>query len=149
MESHIFINAQDIWRKTDKMPQVNEIPLYRYMVFERFLEILDKGLFMPKASLFIDRWEAMLPHMHEYLKERNTSQPLSKYGQEEKIPSLEDFYIPDIHKSIHEGKKEVYVSCWNGTHYECNAMWSLYGKEKKWNLIRNKCKRAYGRFYGF
>ncbi len=149
MESHIFINAQDICRKTDKMPQLNEIPLYRYMVFERFLEILDKGLFIPKASLFNDRWEAMLSHMHEYLKERNTSQLLSKYGQEEKIPSLEDFYIQDIHKSIHEGKKEVYVSCWNGTHYECIAMWSLYGKEKNGILLGTNAKELTDTFTAF
>jgi hypothetical protein len=57
--------------EADKTQQLEQIPLYRYLTFDRFLETLYKGLFIPKASLFKDRWEAMVYQMHGYLEERN------------------------------------------------------------------------------
>jgi hypothetical protein len=107
------------------------ITLRRYLTFERFLQTLQDGLYIPNASLFDDHWEAMLYHMDGYLKERGTALLL----KDEKIPTLDDFYIPDIYRSIREGLKEVYVSCWNGTVHECVAMWELYGKNQNAVMI--------------
>jgi len=104
------------------MVEVKDIKIRRYLEFDKFLKTLKNGLFIPKASLLNDRWEAMVYHMHDYLKERNTAKLLK-----EQIPTLDDSCIPGIYNSISKGKKEVYVSCWSGTDYECVAMWKLYG----------------------
>jgi hypothetical protein len=102
----------------------NKIILRRYLTFNRLLDTLKQGLFIPNASLFDDHWEAMTHHMAPYLHERETAIIL----QDETIPTLEGFCIPDIYRLVRNGMKEVYTSCWNGTDHECVAMWKLYGK---------------------
>jgi len=131
--------------EADKTQQLKQIPLCRHLTFDRFLETLDKSLFIPKASLFKDRWEAMAYEMHEYLKKRNTDILL----KEPKVSSLNDFCIPDIHKRIREGMKEVYVSCWNGTNYECVAMWKLYGKDENAVMLETNAKELTDAFDNF
>jgi len=131
--------------ETENTPPLDTIPLYRYLTFNRFSETLEKGLFIPKASLFEDRWEGMVYDMHEYLKERNAEKLLA----EAKVPTLDDYYIPDIHKNICEGKKEIYASCWNGTSYECVAMWKLYGKGKNAVMLETNAKELCEAFDNF
>lgn len=122
--------------------ELEKITLRRYLTFERFVQTLKGGLYIPNASLFDDHWEAMLYHMDGYLKERDTAILLN----DEKIPTLEDFCIPDIYGHVYEGKKEVYVSCWNGTVYECVAMWKLYGKEQESVMIETNAKELIAAF---
>ncbi len=131
--------------EADKTQQLEKIPLYRYLTFDRFLETLDKGLFIPKASLFEDRWEAMVYQMHGYLEERNTDILLKV----PKVSTLNDFCIPDIHKHIREGMKEVYVSCWNSADHECVAMWKLYGKGKNAVMLESNAKELADAFDDF
>lgn len=131
--------------EADKTQQLEQIPLYRYLTFNRFLETLENGLFIPKASLFKDRWEAMAYEMHEYLKERNTDILL----KEPKVSSLNDFCIPDIHKHIREGMKEVYVSCWNRADHECVGMWNLYGKGENAVMLQTNAKELTDAFVSF
>ncbi|MGR3178895.1 MAG: hypothetical protein ACUZ8E_12655 [Candidatus Anammoxibacter sp.] len=75
----------------------------RYMSFSKFLSVIDKGLFLPKASMFEDKWEALLP-----------------YG--ESISSA-DF------ETIKRNLEWIYVSCWTKEPLESYAMWQIYGKE--------------------
>lgn len=113
------------------------ITIRRYLTFDRFSEILEQGLFIPNASLFDDHWEAMVHQMDPYLREKKTAILLK---DEVKVPTLDDFCIPSICQSVREGMKEVFVSCWNGTRYECVAMWKLYGKDKDGVMIEtNAC----------
>ena len=74
---------------------LEKITLRRYLTFERFLQTLQDGLFVPNVSLFDDHWEAMVHHMNNYLQERNTAILL----KDKKIPTLEDFCIPQIYNS--------------------------------------------------
>jgi len=131
--------------EAEETQQLEDTPLYRYLAFDRFSETLDKGLFIPKASLFEDRWEAMVYQMHGYLKERNTDILL----KEPKVSTLNDFCIPDIHKHIREGMKEVYVSCWNKSEHECVAMWKLYGKDKNAVMLQTNAKELSDAFVSF
>jgi len=124
---------------------LDKITLRRYLTFERFLQTLQDGLYIPNASLFDDHWEAMLYHMDGYLKERDTALLL----KDEKIPTLEDFCISDIYGHVHEGKKEVFVSCWNGTGYECVAMWRLYGKRQEAVMIETNARELIAAFESF
>jgi hypothetical protein len=135
--------------ETENTPPLDTIPLYRYLTFNRFLETLEKGLFIPKASLFNDRWEAMVHPMHEYLRERNAEKLLLRSRDEAKIPTLDDHNIPHISQSVYEGKKEVYVSCWNGTNYECVAMWKLYGKGGNAVMLETNAKELTDAFVDF
>lgn len=135
--------------EANKTLQLDQIPLYRYLTFNRFLETLDKGLFIPKASLFKDRWEGMMKFMHDFLKERNDAIIASQVGEDEKVPTLDDLYIPGNHKSICEGKKEVHASCWNGTNYECVAMWKLYGKDENAVMLETNAKELTEAFVNF
>jgi hypothetical protein len=135
--------------EAENVPPLDAIPLYRYLTFNRFLETLKNGLFIPKASLFKDRWEAMVYQMHEYLKERNDEQRLLRCGHEVKVPTLNDYYIPGNHKSICEGKKEVYASCWNRTDHECVAMWQLYGKGENAVMLETNAKELTDTFDNF
>jgi hypothetical protein len=131
--------------EAENTPPLDAIPLYRYLTFNRFLETLENGLFIPKASLFKDRWEAMVHPMHEYLKDRNAEKLLA----EAKVPTLEDYHIPDMHKYICEGKKEVYASCWNNRNYECVAMWQLYGKGENAVMLETNAKELTDAFVDF
>jgi len=126
-------------------PNLEQIPLYRYLTFNRFLETLDKGLFIPKASLFNDRWEAMVYWMHEYLQERETNIRL----KDSHVSTPNDFCIPDTYKRIRQGMKEVYVSCWNGTDYECVAMWKLYGTDGNAVMLETNAKELTNAFDNF
>ena len=124
---------------------LQNIILRRYLSFERFLQTLNQGFFIPNASLFDDHWEAMIHHMDGYLEERNTAILL----KDEKIPTLEEFCISDIYKHVHEGKQEVYVSCWNGTAYECVAMWKLYGKNQDSVMIETNASELISAFISY
>ena len=135
--------------EADKTQQLDLIPLYRYMTFDRFLETLNKGLFIPKASLFDDRWEAMVYLMHEYLKDRNDEISALESGEDAKVPTLDAWYIPDNHKHVCEGKKEVYVSCWNRADHECVAMWKLYGKDENAVMLETDAKELTKAFDNF
>jgi len=135
--------------EADKTQQLEQIPLYRYLTFNRFLETLEKGLFIPKASLFDDHWEAMVYWMHEFLKERNDARSASESGEDVKVPTLDDWCIPDNHKHICEGKKEVYVSCWNRADHECVAMWKLYGKDENAVMLETNAKELTDAFDNF
>ncbi len=122
--------------EADKTQQLDVIPLYRYMTFDKFLKTLDQGLFIPKASLLEDRWEGMMWFMHDFLKEQ-------------KVSTLADWCIPGNHKSIREGMKEVYVSCWNKAYYECVAMWKLYGKGENAVMLETSAKELNDAFVNF
>lgn len=135
--------------ESEKTQQLDQIPLYRYLTFNRFLETLDKGLFIPKASLFEDRWEAMMHWMHVYLEERNAEQMLLSAGHEAKVPTLSEYCITETHKNIYEGKKEVYVSCWNRSDHECVAMWKVYGKDKNAVMLETNAKELTDAFDDF
>lgn len=135
--------------EADKTQQLDVILLYRYMTFDRFLETLNKGLFIPKASLFDDRWEAMVYWMHEFLKDRNDAISALESGEDVKVPTLDDWCIPDNHKHICEGKKEVYVSCWNKADHECVAMWKFYGTGENAVMLETNAKELTDAFNDF
>ena len=126
----------------DKTPTLDTIRLRRYVTFSRFRETLEKGLFIPKASLFKDRWEAMVSFMHDHLKEQNLNVLI---GTQDPTPDGLD--IRATHRRICEGKKEVYVSCWNGTPHECVAMWKLYGRKKAGVLLETDAKELTEAFH--
>ena len=137
--------------EADKTQQLEQIPLYRYLTFDRFLETLDNGLFIPKASLFEDRWEGMIPWMHAFLEERNEAIAFnaSKFEENVKVPSFFDWAVPEFQKKVSEGKKGVYASCWNKAEHECVAMWKVYGKDENAVMLETNAKELVDSFIDF
>jgi hypothetical protein len=126
---------------------LQNITLRRYLTFERFLKTLEQGLFVPNASLFDDRWEAMVHQMDPYLQEKKAVILLKDEGV--KNPTLDEFCIPEIYRQVRDGMKEVCVSCWNGTIYECVAMWELYGKGENGVMIETNAYDLIAAFESF
>lgn len=77
------------------------------MSFAKFLYVIEKGLFLPKASLFEDKWEALLP-----------------YCNSSGIPISSDSFV-----ELNRHLDWIYVSCWTKEPLESYAMWKIYGKE--------------------
>lgn len=77
----------------------------RYMNFEKYVYLLNDGLFCPKSSLFEDQWEGLI------------SQPDKQNDKN---------YIERFAKA----REWVYVSCWHMETAESYAMWKIYGEHQ-------------------
>lgn len=77
------------------------------MSFTKFLYVIEKGLFLPKASMFEDKWEALLP-----------------YCNSSGIPISSDSFV-----ELKSHLDWIYVSCWTKEPLESYVMWKIYGKE--------------------
>jgi Protein of unknown function (DUF2971) len=82
--------------------------LTRYMPFLKLLSILEHGFFIPKATLFSDELEGVLP----YFREINVEHGITR----EEIKKAMDW---------------VYISCWHSEPHECHAMWQIYGQSSE------------------
>lgn len=101
----------------------------RYMSFTRFLSLVENGLSLPKATLFTDRWEGLLPYC-------------DKSGR----PVSDDNFV--LIKRHHEW---MYVSCWTCESLESYAMWKIYGRDELAIIIettKEKLAEAYSRNKG-
>lgn len=79
--------------------------LTRYSSFTKLVSTIEQGLFIPKATLFQDDLEGVLPYFRE---ENNKNNVISR----EEIRACMDW---------------VYISCWHSEQHECHAMWQVYG----------------------
>jgi hypothetical protein len=130
--------------EADKAQQLMQIPLYRYLSFDKFLYTLKEGLFVPKASLFSDRWEGMIHWMHGVLEDQNEAKAAN-----EKVPDFHDWAVGEMQKEIHKQKKGIYASCWNSADHECIAMWELYGKGENAIMLETNAKELVNIFIDF
>lgn len=91
-----------------RRPSYFHAPIYRYIPFCRFVALLKYGLFVPKASLFEDKLEGLIPI---YAKEK----PEMGFTDERVRNALE----------------WCYVSCWHSEAAESYAMWRIYGQRSE------------------
>ena len=75
------------------------------MSFGRFLDFVTRGLAVPKASCFEDKWEGLV--FYSNLGKFSTADGAFKWN----API-----------------EWIYVSCWHAETEECDAMWKLYGR---------------------
>jgi len=97
--------------------------IIRYMSLPKFVSFLKDGLFVPKSTSFVDKWEGMIQ--------------LSKIKQEKQENYKEFCNIV---------RPWIYVSCWHKSEYESYAMWKIYGGFTEAVAIEtttNKLKDAY------
>jgi hypothetical protein len=86
------------------MPVAHDVLLTRYMRFASFESAITHGLFIPKATLFDDRFEGVL----HYFNADPATAPMSR---------------DEIRRCL----EWVYVSCWYSRSPESHAMWRIYG----------------------
>jgi hypothetical protein len=99
------------------------ITLTRYVSFTKFVATLEQGLFIPKATLFEDKLEGMMPFL-------NAAECPKSFNSSSIQPSLE----------------WQYVSCWHESNHECHAMWKIYGhgvESVAFQTTINKLKTAF------
>ena len=82
--------------------------LTRYTSFTWLVSTIEHGLFLPKATLFKDELEGVLP----YFREVDARHVISR----DEIRACMDW---------------IYVSCWHSEPHECHAMWQIYGPSKE------------------
>jgi hypothetical protein len=96
----------------------DESPIWRYLRFDRFVEILaTHKVWFSRPYKFDDRWEGLFPP--SYL--RRTRQYADAHG----LP-FEDF-DRDFRARTLRHRYGHYVNCWHISDRENDAMWKLYG----------------------
>lgn len=136
----------------------SETVIQRYMNLSKFIYLLQNStLFLPKMSIFDDQLEggltaidylgnsdeldifelamASLPVCGESAEKRETRLNSNKLVQQEIdnkkfITPFGEYLKSDVQTIFPKCREHLYVSCWHRSHFECSAMWQLYGAEK-------------------
>jgi len=102
------------------MIKVNDMFVWRYMSFAKFVwTIQNKCLWLSRADLLGDPWEISLSG--EQLKFVIDRHPITPIGQEPKETAEER-----SKRIIGLWRKNTFISCWNKSQYESNALWKIY-----------------------
>lgn len=113
--------------KQFKIEKTKNIPLWRYMDFWKFLNLLSTSkLFFPNIEMLGDQHEGKIPNkIYQMMVEKDKIQEKErnknyKYLIEEKL------------------RKTTLVCSWIASHNESFAMWKMYAKEKLGIAIKTK-----------
>lgn len=95
-------------------PNNNEISIWRYMDFAKFVMMLDSSeLFLAKSTSFDDPFEGTQPQNNlDTFAESNPGIPTDK--------------LMLIRNALFQMRPSVFISCWHANMYESEAMWKLY-----------------------
>jgi len=98
------------------------MPVWRYMSFAKFVwTIQNKCLWLTRADLLGDPWEISLSG--EQLQIVINRHPITSLGEAPKESA------PERAKRILElWRSNTFVSCWNQSLHESNALWKIYCK---------------------
>ncbi len=102
----------------------SNMKLWRYMSLSKLLMIFEeKALYFPNADSFEDKFEGSYPvKVMEDIK-KNIKQAL---GDEDPGKGYEN-----LKKLIVSIKRNTYISCWNKSEHESDAMWKIYSENSK------------------
>ncbi len=114
-------------------PENDEVKIWRYMDFTKFVSILEnKGIFFPRADCLGDPFEGSFSSANQKLR------PLiykhSKLFSDEKR----------ISEIIKELRSRVIISCWHVNEHESAGMWNLYARTEEAVCIQSTYKRLRG-----
>jgi hypothetical protein len=99
-----------------KQPNNSRQILWRYLKYERLMEIVNDGIsYFPHITKFSDRWEGLLT---EKAKESLFRQQFLTYKDAEKARASVQQY--------EEHKDAFYVQCWHMNNHESYLMWKVY-----------------------
>lgn len=104
-----------------KQPPNQEIKLWRYMDFTKFVSMLStSSLYFGKASCFEDKFEGSFPAY-------NAIKNMQVAIDEEQKQSAFNYncWLKNLSKDMRD---TTFINCWHANEYESAAMWSLYAK---------------------
>jgi hypothetical protein len=106
--------------KCFKQPQSENIRLWRYMDFTKFVSlIISRSLFLCRSDLFDDPFEGSYPKANVELRPQ-----VYKDIQGDQFEKMMAQKV-NFSKWIREW---TYLNCWHANDYESAAMWNLYSK---------------------
>lgn len=99
------------------------MPVWRYMSFAKFVwAIQNKCLWLSRADLLGDPWEISLSG--KQLQHVIAHHPISPVGE-----ALRETAIERAQRIIGLWRSNTFVSCWNKSPHESNALWKIYCKD--------------------
>ncbi len=117
-------------RKDFIKPDNENIKIWRYLDFTKFISLLDKrALFFARADKFNDPFEG------------STSKANVQHRPEVYKDSIAVKYLDQISKINKEFVKFTIINCWHINEYESAAMWKLYLKSNEGIAIQSTFKR--------
>jgi hypothetical protein len=96
----------------------------RFIPFDKFIDFMTKGLFIPNATLFEDNSEGYVLLKEGFLKIKKNE--LQKTGIFNCFPEY-DGDVTSKSELIEHYKSQTFVSCWYNETHESIAMWKYYG----------------------
>jgi hypothetical protein len=123
-------------------PDDEDIKIWRYMSFAKFISLLDKqSLWFARADKFSDPLEGSYPKMNIEARKN--------------LPEMPDDYLPYVDKilaGMAEAKsswpKYVGINCWHINETESTAMWDLYTLGQEGIAIQSTFTRLLNSFSG-
>jgi len=101
-----------------KKPQNENIKIWRYMDFTKFVSLLEtKSLYYARSDKFEDRFEGSLTQMNIHNREI-IFQDIS--------PEFSSITKNSIKLNNQKFREFVFINCWHINEYESAAMWKLY-----------------------
>jgi hypothetical protein len=111
----------------------------RYMTFERFVDVCEKGLYLPPANYYLknDPWEGLTIFHWKQIAEQIDTQSLKVFNRKqiemgnEMITDVDTTVLTPItgRGRINDALTHIFVSCWHNSTEESIAMWKLYSND--------------------
>jgi hypothetical protein len=111
--------------------------LWRYMSFEKFLDLLEKNaLFFCRADKFSDPFEGTIPKREFEFRKKRHIIDAENSGDSKRIEigCSNESGTQSLHKSFRIGTT---VNCWHINNYESNTMWQAYVKNNEGVAIQS------------
>lgn len=113
-----------------KKPDNENIKIWRYLDFTKFVSLLDKqALFFTRADKLSDPFEG------SYSKANIKLRPIAYKGI---LPEKAQRRLSDIYRN---SRRFTIINCWHINEYESAAMWKLYLKSDEGIAIQSTFKR--------
>lgn len=127
-----------------KTPENENIKIWRYMDFTKFLSILiNKELYFRRSDMLDDPFEGSLTQINVKARNEFLKNFWEKMISEEELKELSQREL----KRNKELRKSVFVNCWHMSKHESAAMWKLYLKSNEGIVLQStykKLKKSFG-----
>lgn len=123
-------------------PANEEIKIWRYMDFTKFVSLIDtKCLYFARADKFDDPFEGSTPKKNVHARTTLFASPDRPQDMSQgEINALLDF-DNQWSEYIRHMKKFVAINCWHANEHESAAMWKLYLKSNEGIAIQSTYKK--------
>jgi hypothetical protein len=132
-------SEQFISENTIKYPNDSKIPVWRYMSFGKFMDLLSsQSLFFSRADMFVDKFEG---YVNEAAEAR-ISQEFSEFVNAEEMRS-------ELRLLLTKLKELTIINCWNMGYSDNITMWDTYCPGNEGVAIKSTIERLKGALWKF